>query len=97
LLAVLESALRMKYQVGERVGFKVQAPVQEDKYGRRGRGDRGESGPQDCGIGTVKSLLQAQNAYILSMSGVQYTVSEDDILGEASWNAESGKWQINSI
>ena len=87
----------MKYQVGEKVGFKVQAPAQEDKYGRRGRGDRGEYGPQDCGIGTVKSLVEKENAYILSMSGVQYTVAEEDILGKASWNAESGKWQMDKI
>ena len=82
----------MKYHVGGRVGFKVQAPIQENKHAPR---RRGESGPQNCGIGTVKSLLEPENAYILSASGVEYRASEGDILGKASWNAESGKWQID--
>ena len=76
------------------MGFKLQAPIQENKYGPR---RRGEYGPQNCGIGTVKSLVESENSYILSMSGMEYTASEGDILGKASWNAESGKWQIDTM
>ena len=86
--------LRMKYRVGEKVGFMVQAAAQENKYGPR---RRGEYGPQDCGIGTVKSLVESENSYVLSMAGMEYTSTEGEILGKASWNAESGKWQIDRI
>ena len=86
--------VRMKYHVGEKVGFKVQAPAQENKYGPR---RRGEYGPQNCGIGTVKSLVESENSYILSMAGTEYTASEGEILGKASWNAGSGKWQIDRM
>ncbi|HTL56373.1 MAG TPA: hypothetical protein VL361_11890 [Candidatus Limnocylindrales bacterium] len=84
----------MKYRVGEKVAFRVQAPIQENKSGPR---RRGEYGPQNCGIGTVKSVVESENSYILSMAGMEYTVSEDEILGKASWNAESGKWQIDPM
>ena len=82
----------MKYQVGGRVGFKVQAPIRESQPGSR---RHGEYGPQNCGIGTVKSLVESDNSYILSMSGMEYRAPEADILGKASWNAGSGKWQID--
>ena len=84
----------MKYQVGGKVGFKVQTPIQENKNAPR---RRGEYGPQNCGIATVKSLVQSENSYILSMSGTEYRTLEGDILGKASWNAQSGKWQIDPI
>ena len=89
-----DTLLSMKYHVGEKVGFKVQAPIQEDKQRSR---RRGEHGPQNCGIGTVKSLVEAKNSYILSMAGMEYTASEAEILGKTSWNAESGQWQIDPI
>lgn len=89
-----DTLLCMKYHVGEKVGFKLQAPTQENKYGPR---RRGESGPQNCGIGTVKSLIGAENSYVLSMAGREYTAPEGEILGKASWNAESGKWQIDPM
>jgi len=82
----------MKYHVGEKVGFKVQAPIQEDNHGSR---RRGEYGPQNCGIGTVKSLVESKHSYTLSMAGTEYTALEEEILGKASWNAGSGKWQID--
>ena len=84
----------MKYHVGEKVGFKLQAPIQEDKHGSR---RHGEYGPQNCGIGTVKSLVESNNSYILFMARMEYTASEGEILGKASWNAESGKWQIDQV
>jgi len=45
-----DTLVRLKYHVGEKVGLKVQAPIQEVKRGSR---RRGEYGPQHCGIGTV--------------------------------------------
>jgi len=42
-------------------------------------------------------LAEKGNAYIITMSGMQHTVSEGDILGKASWNAEKGKWQIDPL
>lgn len=89
-----DTLVRMKYHVGEKVGFKVQAPIQEVNRGSR---RRGEYGPQHCGIGTVKSLVESKNSYTLSMAGMEYTASEEEILGKVSWNAESGKWQIDPI
>jgi len=82
----------MKYQVGEKVGFKLPDPVEETPRAPR---RRGEFGPQHCGIGTVKSLVKLEDTYILSMAGVEYPASDDDILGKVSWNAGSGKWEID--
>jgi hypothetical protein len=84
----------MRYRVGDKVGFKVQAPIQENKDGVW---RRGEYGPQNCSIGTVKSLVKSDNSYILSVSGMEYSASEEEILGKASWNAKSGKWQIDPV
>ena len=84
----------MRFKVGEKVGFKIQTPIQENKHGPR---HRGEYGPENCGIGTVKALVKGENSYILSMSGKEYTTPEGDILGKASWNAGSGKWQVDPM
>jgi len=92
MVGAAESILHMRYQVGEKVGFKVQTPIQENKHGPR---HRGEYGPENCGIGTVKALVEEKNSYKLSMSGKECTISEQDILGKVSWNAGSGKWQID--
>ena len=84
----------MRYHVGEKVGFRVQTPTQEDKHGPR---NRGEYGPENCGIGTVKALVEAENCYILLMSGKEHTTPAEDILGTVNWNAGSGKWQIDRV
>ena len=84
----------MRYRVGEKVGFRLQPPTQEIKHAPR---NRGEYGPENCGIATVKAVIEKENSYVLSMSGKEYTVPEEDILGNASWNAQGGKWQIEPI
>lgn len=94
MVTAVQSIPRMRYRVGERVGFRTQPPTQEIKHAPR---NRGEYGPENCGIGTVKAVIEKEDSYVVSMSGRECTIPESDILGSASWNAQTGKWQIDPI